>query len=413
MLRRVQDYARVDDVLKEISGRLRQRGEVELVRTREAFGRIAAEDVVSPVDVPSLPASHMDGFAVLAADLRGASDGNAVTLTIRGRGALVGRPESAKHGEAVRVLTGGEMPPGADTVLPFETVEEESGHILVRSQPEPGSHVYQVGEDFQRGETVLSAGRPVRSQDLGMLIQLGLTKVRVKKRPRVSIVATGSELTNSSRPARGKVRNSHSQVILRLCEAQGCDAVDGGVVPDVSGKIAAAIRRSLGASDLVIALGGTSMGRHDLTGRVIEKMRPEVIFHGIMMDRGRVTGVAVIGGKPLLMLPGPIQGAMNGFLLLGVPIIRLLSGRTEPNLEIPCTLNSEWKARRRFPNFRKVLYVRLSHGAEVTAEPVLGETESIKVLTSADGYVSVPEEVARLTRGTRLNVTLIPGFSSA
>ncbi len=409
----VENYAQLEDVLAEIRRRVRSRRRAKLLPVGEAFGRIAAEDILAPDDVPRLPTSHMDGFAVLASDLGSASAEDPVVLTITGRGNLVGRPGTVRHGEAVRIATGGELPEGADTVLPVETVEEEGGHLMVRNRPESGSFVYQVGQDFKRGETVLAAGRPIRAQDVGMLIMLGFTKLRVQEKPRVSVVATGSELTGSSRPARGRVRNSHSPVFLRLCEAHGCVGVDGGIVPDDYGKMASAIRRSLAESDLVITLGGTSLGRHDLTGKVVEDMNPEAAFHGIKMDRGRVTGVALVKGKPVLMLPGPIQGAMNAFFLLGVPIIRLLSGRSEPDLEMQCRMGEGWEARRRFANYRKVLYVTLRRGPEVVAEPILGETESVRVLTEADGYVSVPEEVTQIAKGAKVAVKLISGFSFA
>ncbi len=409
----VENYAQLEDVLAEIRRRVRSRRRAKLLPIRETFGRVAADDIAAPDDVPRLPTSHMDGFAVLAADLRNASAADPTVLTIGGGGKLVGKPKAVRHGEAVRIATGGEVPEGADTVLPVETVEEEGGHLLVRNRPESGSHVYQVGQDFKRGETVLASGRPIRAQDVGMLIMLGFTKVRVQERPRVTVVATGSELTGSSRPGRGRVRNSHSSVFLHLCEAQGCVGVDGGIIPDDYGKMANAIRRSLAKSDLVITLGGTSLGRHDLTGKVVEDMNPEAAFHGIKMDRGRVTGVALVKGKPVLMLPGPIQGAMNAFFLLGVPTIRLLSGRSEPDLEMQCRMGEGWEARRRFANYRKVLYVTLRRGPEVVAEPILGETESVRVLTEADGYVSVPEEVTQIPKGAKVAVRLISGFSFA
>jgi molybdopterin molybdotransferase len=131
------------------------------------------------------------------------------------------------------------------------------------------------------------------------------------------------------------------------------------------------------------------------------------------MDRGRVTGIAVVGGKPVLMMPGPIQGAMNAFVLFGVQIIDLMSRSGSRLLEVDTWMGESWEARKRFPDFAKVVYVKLRSGQETVAEPLSGETESIKVLSEADGYVLVPENVTRMEKGSAVRVRLLPGFSFA
>jgi molybdopterin biosynthesis enzyme len=187
--------------------------------------------------------------------------------------------------------------------------------------------------------------------------------------------------------------------------------VDRGIVPDDPRAIRRSINQALAQSDFVITLGGTSVGRHDDVGDALRSLRPSVLFHGLKMDRGRVTGVAVVGGKPLLMAPGPIQGGVNAFILLGIPIIRRLAGAKQREFLMPCKLGSDWVARERFADFQKVVYVKLSVGAENTAEPLWGETESLKVLTDADGYIWIPEGVTRLTAGSDVTVRMLPGFS--
>jgi molybdenum cofactor synthesis domain-containing protein len=263
----------------------------------------------------------------------------------------------------------------------------------------------------KKGQHLLSSGKPVRAQDVSLLLGLGVRKVVVWRKPKVGVLATGSELTASGRRLSGKVRESHRPMFLRLCEAAGCNAVDLGIAPDEPRALDRSLRRGLALCDFVVTLGGTSAGGRDLVVGTISGMHPEVLFHGIKLDRGRVSGVASVKGKPVLMLPGPIQAAANAFFIIGYPILERLSGRSGAVGGIRCRLAKGWEARQRFADFTKVVYVRLITGDEMTAEPLSGDTESLKLLADADGFFVVPESVSRLAEGSSVMVRLIPGFS--
>ena len=378
-----------------------------------AFRRVLAEDVLAPRNVPEYPTAHWDGYAVRSEDVAGAGDATPVPLKVMGAVGPGSRAKAAiARGEAYQVATGAGLPSGADSVVPKESVEVREGRAMVKEPSQPGSHVYAVGEDLKKGEAIAKAGQVVRAQDVGELISTGHRRVRVWRRPKVSVLATGSELVEG-RPKKGKVVNSHSPVFQRLCEAFGCAPVDLGIAKDDSAEISRKLRRGLAGSDLVLTLGGTSVGEKDYIAAAVRAMRPDLLVHRVKMDRGRVAGIAVVRGKPLVMMPGPIQGAMNAFLLFAVPLIDVLSGTEERQSEILCTFRGEWRARRRYSDFRKVVYVRLERGTEMTASPLLAETESMKVLAEADGCVVVPENVTRIDSGERVAVRLIPGFSFA
>ncbi|HUH82403.1 MAG TPA: molybdopterin molybdotransferase MoeA [Nitrososphaerales archaeon] len=410
----VETYTPVDTALARTLSSVRVRREAEAVDPRLAYGRVSAKDVLAPRDVPDYPTAHWDGYAVISEDLAGAGEENPVRLRVRGAAGPGSRPAaSIESGEAYQVATGAGLPSGADTVVAKESVVAHEGEIVVKEPSPLGDHVYAVGEDLKKGETILAKGQVIRAQDAGALIGSGFLKVKVWKRPRVSVVATGSELVELGTPKKGKVVNSHSPVFLRLCEALGCTPVDLGIAKDDRGVLSKQLRQALARSDLVLTLGGTSAGERDYVTDAIEGLRPEVLVHGVKMDRGRVAGVAVVSGKPIVMMPGPIQGAMNAFLLLSVPLIEVLSGTEGRRSEILCTFRGEWQARRRYSDFRKVVYVRLERGTEVTASPLLAETESMKILTSADGCVVVPENVTRIGAGEKVAVRLVPGFSFA
>jgi len=184
-----------------------------------------------------------------------------------------------------------------------------------------------------------------------------------------------------------------------------------GIIADRPRALSMALRKALASSDMVLTLGGTSAGGRDYIFSAVSSLQPEVAIHGIKMDRGRVTGIASVRGTPILMMPGPIQAAMNAFLLLGLPLMEKLSRRKNSEFEVPCVLSERWEARRRFSDFRKVFYVKLRKKPQLVAVPLLAETESIKVLAEADGYVVVPENVKRIRSGGPVTVRLLPGFS--
>jgi molybdopterin molybdotransferase len=413
LVHHIEQYTGVDDALWRVREKLRPDQRVQIIQAKDSLGRVSAVDVVSPAAVPPFPTSHMDGFAVRSEDIKGASQAAPVTLRVTGEVRLGAETRrSVGNGEAFRVATGSRVPSGADTVVPAEHARVDGRVIVVTSAQESGRWVYKAGADVRKGERVLAKGDVIRAQQMGLMLGLGLTRVRVRERPKVAVIATGSELTDASSPRPGKVRDSHSPYVVSLVRALGAAPVDMGIVKDDQPEVTRTIRRALQRSDFVITLGGTSVGRADVVGEAILSMKPDLMIHGVKMDRGRVAGVAVVGGKPVLMMPGPIQGAMNAFVLFAVQIIGSLEGSMGRRLELQCRLGENWEARKRFPDFTKVVYVRLDSGHGI-AEPLVGETESIKVLSEADGYVVVPESVTRLEKGSTVVVKLLPGFSFA
>lgn len=414
MVRPVKDYSGVDEALAGVKARIRASPVAEFLGTVASFGRISAADVRAPRDLPPFATSHMDGFAVRSEDLKGTSKSRPAKLDIIGQSGLgEAEPKELGRGDAIRVATGSRIPNGADTIVQAELAEIRGSKLLVGTMHDSGAYIYGKGQDVKRGEVVLVRGRPIRSQDIGLLLGLGILKVKVWRRPRVAVLATGSELTDAARPTKGKTRDSHSPVFLQLVKAQGCQPVSLGIAEDEPEAVSAKLRKGLKQSDFVLTLGGTSVGGYDVVGDSVSRLNPDVFFHGIRMDRGRVTGIAVVNGRPVLMMPGPIQGAMNAFLLFGVPLIRHLGGRTGPELTLRSRLSDDWKARRGFVNFQKVVHVRLRVGEGLAADPLSGATESMRVLRDADGYFVVPEGVASLKAGSSVDVNLLPGFSSA
>jgi len=357
----------------------------------------------------------MDGYAVAASSLKGASSRSPKILP------LVGDSDFAHHrrsrllrGQTIGIVTGGELPVGADAVIPVEDTKRSGDRVHFLREIEKGEFCFRIGVDVQKGAFVIRARTSVRAQDVGMLVLLGIRQVRAFARPRVALIATGDELTDSfdiNDPRH--VRESHTPIFENLIRELGGVTSLRRIVPDNLDLMRTTFDLAFRKSDIVLTLGGTSLGEKDLVEQTLRRIsKKSHIIHGIKMDRGRVAGVAVVRGKPVVMLPGPVQGAMNAFLLLALPLILRMTSGANSGAFVRARLSTGWKARKKFQGFTKVLYVRLERkGEELLAHPVVGDTESISVLTHSNGFVVVPERIRELQAGEDVSVRLLPGFS--
>lgn len=395
----------------------------ETIYVRNCYKRVLAKNIVADVDIPAFDSSHMDGYAVKAEDITYASEQAPVVLRLK-RDKI--KPMKAvpsnfilQRQEAFRINTGEYLPQGANTVVPVEdalATHKKNEVRIIRALP-VGSFVYPRGRDIKKDHEVMKRGRILRPQDIGLLDSLYITKLNVLKRPRVAIISTGSELTNKKKYVKsGKVLENHSGIISKLVEELGGIPFRMGIVPDDVTKIRNKIEKAISQSmDLILTLGGSSVGEHDLVETAIKSMGvPQIFFHGVKLDRGRVTGAAISKGRPIIIMPGPIQGAINAFIIFAYPIIKLLSGQIVGKpITLDARLTQEWNARKRFPNFSKVVYVhvRSKENGEYEADCVPGETETITTFTRSDGYIIVDEKTTCIKPGEKVKVSLLPGLS--
>ncbi|MFZ0568327.1 MAG: molybdopterin molybdotransferase MoeA [Nitrososphaeraceae archaeon] len=395
----------------------------ETIYVRNCYKRVLAKNIVADVDIPAFDSSHMDGYAVKAEDITYASEQAPVVLRLK-RDKI--KPMKAvpsnfilQRQEAFRINTGEYLPQGANTVVPVEdalATHKKNEVRIIRALP-VGSFVYPRGRDIKKDHEVMKRGRILRPQDIGLLDSLYITKINVLRRPRVAIMSTGSELTNKKKYVKsGKVLENHSGIISKLVEELGGIPFRMGIVPDDVTKIRNKIEKAISQSmDLILTLGGSSVGEHDLVETAIKSMGvPQIFFHGVKLDRGRVTGAAISKGRPIIIMPGPIQGAINAFIIFAYPIIKLLSGQIVGKpITLDAKLTQEWNARKRFPNFSKVVYVHLrsKENGEYEADCVPGETETITTFTRSDGYIIVDEKTTCIKPGEKVKVSLLPGLS--
>ncbi|WP_148685969.1 molybdopterin molybdotransferase MoeA [Candidatus Nitrosocosmicus hydrocola] len=398
----------------------------ELVHVYDALGRVLDHNVVSTHNVPEYDTSHMDGFAVRSTDIRKASSSEPVYLKISNFESRLGESLNyyQKKAEATRIHTGNSIPQGSDTVIPIEEITfEDENKIKITKSIKKGSFVYLTGSDVKRGKKVMDKEQVIRAQHMGLLATLHISTVSVYEKPVVSIIPTGNELTDdiqelskNSNKQQKKIPNTNSHIISSLVKELGGIPVDLGITPDRTGALKYKIIKALKSSDLILTIGGTSAGEHDIVKSTIDKIgSPGMLANKVKLDRGRVAGIAAIGEKPILVLPGPIQGTLNAFLVFARPVISLLAGRNNAyGFNFPAILSQDWKSRKKFFNFKKIMYIKLSKIRSknlLIAKPIIGETQSISLLSEANAFVIVPEAVHELIKGDIVQVSLLPGFS--
>jgi len=302
---------------------------IERVSIRAALDRVLAEDLVSPIDVPSSDNSAMDGYAVRAADL--AANGP-TSLRIAGT-ALAGVPfaGSAGAGDAVRVMTGAVMPEGFDTVVIQEVVQVDGDRVLVPAGQQAGQNRRLRGEDLARGKPALRAGKRITPADLGLLASLGFAEVPVRRRLRVAFFSTGDELRSVGEPlGPGEVYDSNRYTIWGMLTRLGVEVVDMGVVRDDPESLERAVRIASESADAIVSSGGVSVGEADFTKQVMRKLG-DIAFWTIAMRPGRPMAFGKIGRAAYFGLPGnPVAVMITFYFFAREALLRMMGADPEP-----------------------------------------------------------------------------------
>ncbi|MEM0383710.1 MAG: molybdopterin molybdotransferase MoeA [Candidatus Caldarchaeum sp.] len=412
MYRRVEKFTDVWEAQRMLLSFVKPVQDVEEVNVFEAFGRVAAEAVRSPRDLPAHHSSHMDGFAVSSSSVEKASADNPVRLKVVGECAP-GKQPSIKlgPGEAARILTGGFLPEGADAVIPQEDVVKEDGVVVVRTPVEKMQYVDRRGFDVEAGRELFGRGHVLKASDLALMASLGLRTVRVVRRPRMGMMAVGDELTDSfDEASSGKILNTHAYVVRKLAEASGANVVNLGIVPDNPAAIHGKIIEYSGKLDILVSIAGSSISERDVSSLTARSF--EVFVHGLTLQPGRVGGFALVNGTPLVMLPGLIMSTLNVFMFLAYPCLRRLQGQ-EPRFyhrRVVARL-TEKVGFRKFIDFVKVVWVRLEELEDgLACRPVLGESSGMSIPSRADGFIIAPPGVSDMPRGMDVWVYLPPSL---
>ena len=396
----------------------------EAVPLDEARGRTLAEPVISPIDQPPWDNSAMDGYAVLASDVRGATKTVPIALQVIEDVPAGAQPRRAiTPGHATRIMTGAPIPIGADSVIRVEHTRLLDGdRIEVFNDFDAGRNVRSRAEDVQAGERVFAAGRVLRPAEIGVLAMLGCAHPRVTRRPRVAVLATGNELVEPDRidavAAGTHIINSNTPAVsAALCDT-GCEPLPLGIARDQLDDLRERLQQALTA-DALITTAGASVGEHDLVKDALEGLGCRVLFWRVKIRPGSPFSFGLVprDGKPALPvfgLPGNPVSALVTFEVLVRPVLRRMLGRTAL---YPVTIDATAGADIRSPTgLVRFLRVRLEQRAGVRPLAYLTGPQGSGILTSvaaADGLIVVPLDVEIIRAGEAARVVLLRASDAA
>ncbi len=371
----------------------------ERVDVLQAVNRVLACDITSDCDVPGFRRSMMDGFAPCAEETTGATPYNALSLQILGN-SLPGAAFSGSvgQGQAVAIMTGAPMPPGANAVLPAEFTETRGNLLLAMGEVSSGKHVGDIGEDVRREAVVLRSGRMLRPQDVGLLSSIGCQTIRVVARPQVRVLITGNEvLPTGSKPQGNRIVDANGPMLQALVYRDGGRLLDCQLLPDHPQSLA---DRLMEPADVVLVSGGSSVGVEDHAPRILAE-KGELAIHGIAMRPSAPTGMGRIADRLVFLLPGNPVSCLCAYDFFAGRAIRGLGGR-----------DREWPYRRLQANLQgklssmvgRVDYARVKLSGDRAIPLAIRGASILSTTTEADGFVVIPMDCEGYADGTQVDV---------
>ena len=380
----------------------------EHVALTQALGRVLAEDIVAKYNDPRFPTASMDGYAIRY------EDQNIGTLCVLGDNPA-GNDEQRilQSGECIKTFTGSKMPQGADTLIPIENVTFDAGFITINEPVAQGFAVRSVGEGYKAGDILIPKGTKIGFAEIGVMAGLGKAMIEVAQKPRVAVLATGSEILDlgecSDNPA--AIRSSNNYTIQALCESAGADVLQMGTVKDDKGSILEHFENAVNGSDIVISTGGVSVGDYDFVKDIIPVLGFKVVFHGVAIKPGRHVLVAQKDGKIILALPGFAYSSTVTAILYALPLIAKMTGRNHPYTVVEAKLKEDFTKRTPFSEFRACniwvedgCYYCDFEGKKTGSSAIL-----INMLKNA-GLMIAGQKDTFLEKGTMVRVILLDKF---
>jgi len=374
----------------------------------DAEGCVLAEDVTAAVSLPSFDNSSMDGYAVIASDVGGASQESPVALRVT---AEIAAGDIGVYrllpGTAIKIMTGAQLPAGADAVVPVEWTNDGTAAVEIYRPATVGNAVRYAGGDAAAGETLLAAGVRMRPMQIAVAASAGRKTVSVRPRPRVVVLSTGDELTEPGTPlVPGRIWDSNSYMIAACAREAGAVAVRRAAVPDDPAGVLPALEEQLSNADLLITTGGVSMGgEHDVVKAALQKLG-SVNFRKVAMQPGMPQGFGVLGRErvPIFTLPGNPVSAYVSFQLFVRPAIAALQGTSD--LGLPA-VRASLTAPVHSPAGRRSYLRGVLDGDKVI--PLSGQgSHQIAALGRANALIIVPESETQLPQGDTVDVLILP-----
>jgi molybdenum cofactor synthesis domain-containing protein len=380
----------------------------ERVAVTDALSRVLAEDIVADSDLPPFDRAQMDGYAVRSADTANA----AVRLRVVGEAAAGrGWNDEMKAGEAVRIMTGAPVPSGADSVQKVEVTVESNGLVEIAEATRPGQFIVKRATEIKAGETVLRAGEEINAARMAALASFGYAEVKVGRRPRVAVLATGSELVAvNAQPGADQIRDSNTYSLGAYAQLAGATVERLPLAGDDPELLRREIAAAATRSDALILSGGVSMGVYDFTKAALHALDAEIFFERVSLRPGKPTVFARLGQTLVFGLPGNPVSVSVTFNLFARTALRAMQGCLE------ATMPEEWAVLVRgvkgAMERESYLPARLSTDEEgrLLAEPLKwGGSSDFVAFASATALVRVPEGVPFIEGGAKVRVVRLPG----
>jgi molybdopterin molybdotransferase len=373
----------------------------------QALGMVLAEDVPAPEPVPPFTRSRLDGFALKSGDTDGSSSERPVSLLIT-RSLKAGQLASTgvEPGTAMAIVTGAPVPPGADCVVPFEDVRREGGCVVLSSPLRPGQGIVPAGGDVAAGDRVMPKGTVVGAPATGVLAALGLSRIKVHRKPRVAVFATGDELQSPGKPlGNGKIYNSNLYTMAALVSEAGGEAVLLETVPDEEDLICRQYNYGLSVADLVLSTGGAAAGERDLASAAMRRCGARLLFRHMELTPGKYIVCGEKNGRLLLGLSGKPASAVAAFTLLARPVLRRMGGYREiflPRVEATLVENIQGGLAG-----RSLVRAEVRWQDECLVRPAPRGAGSLLTLMTGNAFIDLPGGCAPLGPGAKVQVILL------
>ncbi len=380
----------------------------ERVALNASLGRVLFENIVAKFNDPQFPTASMDGYALKHEDL---SSG---VLTVLGDNPA-GHDEKRilNSGECIKTFTGSMMPKGSDTLIQIENVTYDDGKITINQEVALGSSVRPIGEGYRAGDVLIKKGTKIGFAEVGVMAGLNQVMVKVFVRPRVAVIATGSEILdlgeNSDNPA--QIRSSNNYTLAALFESAGAEVIQLGTAPDNKDAIMHTFENALANADILVSTGGVSVGDYDFVKDVIPRLGAQVVYKGVGIKPGRHVLLAQRQEKFILALPGFAYSSTVTGILYALPLISKMLGKSRPYVQVAAKLQEDFTKRSRFTEFT-ACNVLVEDGEYFVnfKDKKVGSSAILTNMLNASALMVAGEDDKFLETGTFVNVILLENF---
>lgn len=381
----------------------------EEIRLIDALERVLAEDIYADSDIPQLANSAMDGYAVKSSDIFGASKDKPKTLkVISDLKAGSVSSELVKDNQAIRIMTGAVMPGGADSVIMVEYTEKEGmDRVKIFQGTKPGENIRGAGEDIKKGEKVLQKGMLLNSAHIGILASLGKSKIRVTRKPKVAVLATGDEVIDVDEELTpGKLRSSNTYTLYSQILKCGGIPKNLGIAKDRPQELEKKIKEGFDC-DLILTSGGVSVGDYDLVKFILAKIGTDIKFWKVAMRPGKPLVFGRLGEKFIFGLPGnPVSSMISFEVFVRPTILKMLGQSHDTRKEVDAVLEEDIQKKKGLMYFVRAM-TRWDDGVYITRTTGPQGSGILKSMAMANSLIILPEDEEEIAKGVRVTVRFL------